>query len=204
MAKPYGHHFVLGDHVGVVGVPGSGKTYLAKRLVASAPRVVFFDPKGEYEDNGEPIGPYEFHADLLEGDYVRWAIQAERFEDGDVVEEFKHVARQVREGSLRHGGVIFVCDELGDYSAGAIKTLKRLHANSHKDGVVTMLVSQRAVDLPLGCRATLTRCYSLLQTHPDDLDRLEREFGHDFRIECEQWKAHDDPVVWQRIRLYDR
>jgi hypothetical protein len=202
MTGPYGRHFKLGDHVGIVGVPGSGKTWLAKRLVAPAPRVVFFDPKGEYEENGEPIFPQDFHAGMLEGEYVRIAIQAERFDDGDVVEEFRHVTRQVREGSLTFGGVVYVCDELGDYSAGSVKALKRIHANGHKDGVVSLLVSQRAVDLPLGCRATLTRCYSLLQTHPDDLDRLEREFGSSFRQACQEWKPHMPPVAWERIRLY--
>lgn len=199
MPGPYGKNLRLGDHVIIVGVPGSGKTYFARKMIASARRVVFFDPHGDYERNAAQLfEPFALTARDLEGDYMRATVLAERSGDVDVADEFRRVAEVVREAE----NLVLVADEVGDYSASAAKTLRALHANGHKQGIVTVLVSQRAVDLPLGTRATATAAYSFLQTHPKDLERLADEFGEDFAAEAASWQPGDPPATWVRPRIY--
>lgn len=194
--------FTIGDHWIIVGVPQSGKTVLALRLVKACRRVVYFDPRAEYEARGEPIKPSDLRSDHFAGEWLRLTIQANRNSEIDPAVEFVHSSRIVRDGARIHGSLVYVCDEIGDYAAGAMRTLRQIHANGHKDGVVSLFVSQRAVDLPLGCRATATRVLSLLQTHPTDLQRLEDEFGPEMRSAAQAWRPYSPPAVWTRPRLW--
>lgn len=195
-----GRHLRQGDHIAIIGIPGSGKTHLAKLMTASAARCVYFDPHGEYDKIATPTDAVTIYA--LAFEHARYAVQADRQEDVPIEDEVKHTVNVTRDAGRQFGPIVLVMDELGSYQAKTQPILRRLHMNGHKDNVVSVLVSQRAVDLPLGCRATLTRVYSLLQTHPDDLDRIEREFGHDFREATEEWRPGDPPAVWERPRLW--
>jgi len=40
-------HIGIDEHVAIFGMTGTGKTYLARRLLAVVPRVIVLDPKGD-------------------------------------------------------------------------------------------------------------------------------------------------------------
>ena len=205
MVNPWGDELRNTDHRLILGVPQSGKTTYAKKVVSSARRVIYFDPQGDFEDTrGARIVTVEDWPakSFFDERYFRLVVQAGRNDEFDVSEEFVYVARRVRE----IGNLVLLADEVGDYNKGkAERALKMLHRNGHKQGIVTVFVSQRAVDIPLGCRATATRVDSFLQDSEEDLDAIRKVYdpgspGYSERVRA--WQPHRPPVTWQRKRLY--
>ncbi len=215
MAAEFGRNLAWGDHVGVVGLQQTGKSTLARALCKGARRVVYVDPKGDYARSVKGaviVRPIDLEA-IVGGDpkaarYMRLVVLVGQDPDVDIADEVRYVARKVREWSVGRGcGIVLVMDELHLYSASASATLRALLANGHgidpkSGGIVTLLVSQRGVDLPLGCRALLTRAYSFRQKHPSDLARLEDEFGAEFREAAETWGAGEQPAYWEQEKFY--
>ena len=212
---PWGANLAWGDHVIVVGLQQTGKSTLARTLTRGARRVIYYDPKGDYARRlGGRRGVLVVRPEEMEGidgaaRYLRVVVLGARDPDVDAADEVRYVVRKVREWSegRRELGIVLVLDELHLYSASAGSTLRSLLASGHGvapeyGGVVSVLVSQRGVDLPLGCRALATRAYSFRQQHPDDLDRLEKEFGADFRAEAKSWQAGEPPAFWEQEKFY--
>lgn len=189
----------LRSHEVILGVPGSGKTTLAKERVRGARRVVFFDPAADYDDQGEVITPGEVRAELRHR-FARLVVAPDP--DADLAETFARVVADCRAAGAESGPLVLVADEVGDYSRGADSVLTRLHRNGHHDGVASILVSQCAVDVPKTCRRTATRVTSLLQVAADDLDALAREYGPDFASAVQGWRPGRPPVVWTLPTLH--
>lgn len=209
MPQPFGDLYDR-SHELVIGVPGSGKTYLTRQRVATARRVVFASPTLDYIDDGELVDVDDLDDDD-EGERLRGAtlrlVMVLGEDDRDPGEDLAALVRYLRRHAPRRGELVLVCDEVGDYgrpgTIGAV-TLERLHRNGHHDGIASILVSQCAVDIPLTCRRTATRVTSLLQTRSEDLAALEREYGRDFRDRVSAWSAGDPPVAWVLPTLYQR
>lgn len=202
----YGPDLERGDHIIVLGVPLSGKTTFAERLVRKARRLLVFDPGGDWESmrGAMVVRPADLDAlPALKDRWFRVVVQAGRDTGYDVAEEFEYTARMARDA----GDLVLVADEVGDYKRGAgERALVAMHRNGHKQGVVTVYVSQRAVDIPLGARATATRVYSFLQDSEDDLAALHESYDPSaphFSDRVRAWKAGDPPVVWKRRQLYN-
>jgi hypothetical protein len=180
------------SHELVLGVPGSGKTRLAVARLASARRVVFFDPTGhDYTEEGEAVTVAELAAELRHR-FARLVVVPGL----DAAADFAATVAACRAAGKEHGGVVLCADEVGDYSRQAADHMTRLHRNGHHDGVASVLVSQCAVDIPLTCRRTATRVACLLQTNSADLDALEQEYGPDFRESVARWRPGDPAAVW--------
>jgi hypothetical protein len=189
------------SHEIVLGVPGSGKTTLARERVATVRRLVVFDPARDYSAEGERMSADDLAADpcALEGTFRRVVVEPE---GDDTADQFMRTVAACREQAPRHGPLVLLADEVGDYAPRAAGALTRLHRNAHHDGVASILVSQCAVDVPLTCRRTATRVTSLLQVASGDLDALAREYGEAFASAVGSWRPGAPPVVWTLPTLH--
>jgi hypothetical protein len=204
VTSPYGQ-LKLGQHWCVMGKPGTGKTTLVQKLVRPARRLVVFDPKGDWSRYPGALTtlPGELrNRELLEPRFLRLVVLAGRSDDFTVAEEFTYAQRRLREGSRAYGGVVLVLEELNRYQQGAVEGLSNLHANGHGDGLVTVMVAQRAAWIPRGCRATASDVLSLLQDDEDDLQELEKDYGADFAERARSWQPHSPPAEWHQAPLW--
>jgi hypothetical protein len=194
----YGH-LEPRSHELKLGVPGSGKTFHAKKRMARTRRAVFFDPTGhDYSSEGELVTIAELEElEVLRPAFARLVVVPGE----DVAGDFEAVVEACR-AARELGGLVLCADEVGDYSQVAAACLTRLHRNGHHDGVASLLVSQCAVDIPKTCRRTATRVASLLQTASADLEALETEYGADFAERVRRWRPGDPPAVWTLPTLY--
>src|ERR1700690_4314944 len=94
--NPWGD-FEPGDRIIILGLPKSGKTYLAGKLTANVPRIVFFDPYHDYKEAGKAT---EISADelienpkILNQSRFRYAVIPN---EDDLDEQFDMVTRIVR------------------------------------------------------------------------------------------------------------
>lgn len=200
----------LPQHRIVLGVPQSGKTTFAAHLIRHARRVVVFDPTGDYESifpAWRVVAPGEL-ADrrVLQGEgkyrILRAIVAAGRDEDYDLADEFVYTVKRCKEAR----DLVLVADEVSLYKSGqALAALRSLHMNGHKWGIVSILVSQRAVGVPLDCRATATHVHSFLQDSEDDLSALSEHYDPShpgYADAVRAWRPGEPPITWQRRRLY--
>lgn len=204
MPGPHGR-LSLPQHRIVLGVPQSGKTTFARSLVLDARRLVVFDPPGDWEDlpHARIVRPGDLRdRALLRGDKVRLVVQAGRDEAFEVGDEFAYVARACRVV----GNMVLVPDEVSLYNRGpGGRALAHLHMNGHKHGIVTVMIAQRMVGIPLDCRATATHVHSFLQDSEEDLATLAEVYDPGcpgFSARVRAWEGGDPPITWRRRPLY--
>lgn len=208
MAQPFGRYLDLPQHRVVLGVSQSGKTTFAWALARSARRVVVFDPTGDYEAlarHARVVTPPELEdrAILAQNEHpVRVIVRAGRDPEYDISDEFVYVYARCRDAR----DLVFVADEVSLYKSGkALRALCSLHMNGHKWGIVSILVAQRAVGVPLDCRANCTHVHSFLQESKEDLDELRAQYDPShpgFGDAVRDWKPGEPPVTWRRRTLY--
>lgn len=195
----------LPQHRIVLGVPQSGKTRFARSIVLDAARLVVFDPAGDWEDlpYARRIYPHELEdRSILRGERLRVVVMAGRDENFDLGDELVYTVRACKEAR----DLVFVADEVSLYNRGpAARALGHLHMNGHKWGIVSVLVSQRMVGIPLDCRATATHVHSFLQDSEEDLTEIRRVYdpgspGYSERVRA--WQPHTPPITWKRRKLY--
>ncbi len=199
MPQPWGQ-LKPTDKVLILGLPTSGKSTLAEKLVSDAHRVCWFDPAGDYSRPGRlTLSPAELERwpQLLDDPHLRLVIEPETEEERDLGAEFKTVSTLVRHAGDKRG-LVLVADEVGDYRAGAEGRINWWFRRGRHHNVATVLVSQVATDIPLKARKLASRVYCLAQEHPGELDALEEVYGHDFRVRVEAWRKYDAPVEWSQ------
>lgn len=201
--RPWGPDLNLPEHRIIIGVPQSGKTTYARKLIARARRVIIFDPGHDYVDmSGADVVTVKEWPKSNYFNESMFRLVVIPTEDYDMVDEFVYTTKRVRE----IGDLVYVCDEVGDYNAGpGARMLRNLHRNGHKQGLVTILVSQRAVDIPLGARATASQVDSFLQDNEQDLEQLHLMYDGSapgFSERVRHWSPGQPPVSWKRKVLY--
>lgn len=190
--NPWGP-FKYFERVMIIGLPMSGKSYLAAKLTKPCPRVVYFDPAKDYAKltGAKSITVDELFDNPAILDQKRFRIAI--IPDSEPEEVLEDVTAIVRAA----GNLVFVLDEVGDYNQGkAGDTLKKLARNGRHDGIVSVYVSQVAVDIPKTVRRLATRVYSFKQVHPHDLKALEEIYGEAFAQRVANLGEHEH-ATWK-------
>jgi hypothetical protein len=178
----------------VVGLSGTGKTTFAKRILAPASRVVYFDPCHDYRDVAVPIRVDELARDasILRASELCISVEPAGADDRELALEVELVIARCREAR----DLVLCLDEVGDYGAAAIKPLSRLARNGRHDGIASVYVTQSAVEIPKVCRRQLTHVFSFLQIDPDDLEALRKRCGDPFVAAVKSWTRGAPPARW--------
>lgn len=185
--KPLGD-FIPGDRIIIIGLPLSGKTYLAAKLTKDVPRIVYFDP---YHDYSEIASAQEITADslienpnILNRNTFRLAVIPD---EDELAMQLEEVCRVVRAA----GNSVFVMDEVGDYKREATVCLEKLARNGRHDGIVPIYISQVAMDIPRTVRRIATRVYSFRQEDIEDIDALRERYGEDYANAVSELPLHE-------------
>jgi len=185
--KPLGD-FRPGDRIIIIGLPLSGKTFLAAKLTANVSRILFFDP---YHDYAQAAGAEEVSADELIENPQRLAQARFRLavipDEADIAMQLEEVIRIARAA----GNLVLVMDEVGDYKRNAQLELEKLARNGRHNGIVPIYVSQVAMDIPRTVRRIATQVYSFRQEDMEDLDALSERYGEKFATEVSTLKLHE-------------
>lgn len=196
--QPWGDELNAGDREIIIGLPGDGKTTLAEGLLASAWRSVTFTP--DEEDFRLPgrlvvtVAELERWPRLLAEPHLKLAVEPRDLSGEGLAREVTALV----ELAFKARNLILVLDEVGDYRRQAEHSLNRLMRRCRKKGVVPVLISQVATDIPLTCRRVATRVRCLGQHERSELKALGDEYGDTFAAMVAAWKRFEPPVTWRR------
>jgi hypothetical protein len=187
-ANPRGP-FREGERLIVIGLPMSGKTTLAAELTKDCPRLAFITTM---QDDARMFKALPIPAETFLDDpkqfvgraRFRVAVVMDAGAEAEQLAAILHVMRAA-------GDCVVVLDEVGDYKQKAELELVKLARNGRHNGIVSVYISQMAVDIPKGVRRLATRVYSFQQYHPHDIDALDEIYGEDFAIAVRNSRGHD-------------
>lgn len=196
-----------GQHIGIFGVTGTGKTEFLKRLLeqlrAQGRRIVALDCKNELSVLGRPrshtqVGPLRFRwltAQVAQQPAVLLNVQLElavvpdEFTTRKCARTFQLLASLLKaigeEG--RDLKTVLVLEEVQLWADDVKKLLEEVATVWRDFGVTLILVSQRPAGIPIDARAQLQEIYSFAQSEPADIEAL--------RLRC----ALTDPTYHERV-----
>jgi len=181
-----------------MGLPRYGKTTLVRsKLTATAPRVYWHDITGhDYIGPGRiacTIDELEAHPEWWEETVIRVVVVCQAPGDPDVIKD--EVLRLIRVVAQTRNCVV-VFDEVQAHERRTEHALNGLFARGNHFGIVPILCSQRATDIPLGARVNASDVYCFGQHHPKELKALYDCYGDLFAAACNRARKGDAPVHW--------
>jgi hypothetical protein len=181
------------DRIGVFGQTGTGKTEYVKRelltpLLASNVRVLALDVKDELSIRGRPRGntavgplPYRWTAsqvayqpEVLADPALRLAVVPDELTPKKCARAFKLLAQSLK--FLAEDGhrlrTVLVLEETQFWARHEEDLLEAVATMWRDYDVSLVLVSQRAVGVPISARAQLNQLVSFAQTEPADIEAI--------------------------------
>lgn len=158
----------------VVGVTGTGKTFLAKELVSKVPRLLVVDPLCEWGDVTVMCFDWETVLEECRQDRFRISICI----DENPREILDFACRIARDEEVGH--CVLVVDELslffrrGEEASESIQGVVRF---GRRENVSLMLISQRSYDCPIDLRSQLSDIFAFRSHEPRDIQALGQMVG---------------------------
>ncbi len=189
-----------GVNIFVAGQTGSGKSFLVKRWIDQADRLIVYLPKREDADYP---GVY-FDGLACERDpFLRfWAYTKERCNKFRLVyrpadkfdaDEFDRLCRLV----YACGDCVFVAEEIASYLSSRIfqsvdryKGIKNLLTAGRTRGVTCYWLTQRCFGIPREVTSEARDAYLFRLQEPADLDYVQDRFGIEARLKVEQLQPY--------------
>ena len=182
------------DKLVILGKSGSGKSSLTKALIRSIPRVVIFDPKGEYAAphvirGATPKDLYRYIDGRKrfcvsykpESERARRALEARSPEKnrGKRMSLIEREFDQVSWGVFVVGSLTFVAEELDQCctSAWAGPKFGKLLRQGRTRGVEMICISRRPTEIPKDVTANMTQMVIFNSSEPGDMDYFRRRLG---------------------------
>lgn len=174
-----------GRNIFVCGRTGSGKSFLVKRAVANAERLVVYLPKRE---DGEYVGVYFDAWDGEHSAFYRAWLESHRQggryhliyrpEDAFDPAAFDRLCM----GVYHAGECTFVAEDLAGYvneRSGLGAGFKTLLTAGRTRGVTTYLVTQRPYRIPREVTSQAREAYLFATHEPNDVAYIKEAFGVD-------------------------
>jgi len=198
----------------VLGLPRYGKTRLVRdTLTADCTRVIYHDVIGhDYYAPGRlplSITELEAHRYMLDDEFVKLVVIARDAGDPDSLTD--EVGRIIDLIYPRPGRMVVVFDEVGRHHRKSEKILNSIFATGNHFGIVPILCSQKATDIPLGTRITASDVYSFGQHHPKELGALYDCYGDIYASKvailhrgdsCVHWRESEREQWWSEKARY--
>jgi len=176
------------DRALVLGITGAGKSYYAMHnIVKPAPRVVVFDPHGEYADACDldevSLGELLEEPALLTYADVRLAVVPDEWDEPrELAEALKDLSRVLKRTAVDERDpkapvTLLVIEECGVMRPYADGTLAMLATQARHWKMPLVLVAQRAVQIPPNARDQASRIVTFRQKSADDVDALAARIG---------------------------
>jgi hypothetical protein len=190
-----------GERHVLMGVSGTGKTTLVKRLTAEAFRCLWFDPEGEYAAPGRlvvKVAELERWPGLLVDPHARIVVEPTDDDPEAMAEDVGALCSLLLH--FKRLPMVVVFEELGDYGRlpAAEKGLSRLWKKGRKRGLVPLACSQVATDIPLHVRKQATDAWVTSQDHAGEIAEVERIYGPQMAERARSWQRWQPPAHWRR------
>lgn len=164
--------------IAVLGRKGSGKTYLARKMVENVTRLIVFDPQAEFTSCGvvihDRLSLVEYITEVGAGSF-RIVYQPQFQVRGDedlILVEFSFLCRVV--GRLKN--LVFVIDEF-DRCIGRDYTMKNLIQTGRHSGISIIATTIRYTDATRDFTAQADTIISFQCTEPGDVRYFRDRFG---------------------------
>jgi hypothetical protein len=185
-----------GVNIFIAGQTGSGKSYLVKKAIDQADRLIVYLPKREDTDYPGVV----FDGLACERDpFLRfWAYSKDRvgkfrlvYRPGDKfdADEFDRLCRLV----YACGDCVLVAEEIASYlssrifqSVGRYQGIKNLLTAGRTRGVTCYWLTQRCFGIPREVTSEARDAYLFRLQEPADLDYVQDRFGLEARLKVEK------------------
>lgn len=194
-----------GVNIFIAGQTGSGKSYLVKKAIDQAERLIVYLPKRE--DCDYPGVYFDGLADERESFLRFWAYskgRANKFRliyrpaDKFNTDEFDRLCRLV----YACGDCVFVAEEIASYlssrifqSVGRYQGIKNLLTAGRTRGVTCYWLTQRCFGIPREVTSEARDAYLFRLQEPADLDYVQDRFGLESRLCVEKIEPYQH-VHW--------
>lgn len=164
----------------IVGKTGSGKTYLARKLMRQENRLIVLDPMGDWATVTQVVPSWKALAREVREPLFRVSLLPEEEEVLSNPIQFVDTLIAIsRDRSV--GNCTVVIDELSLYFDRGVKAPRSLQGAmrfGRRQGLSMVLISQRAMDCPIDIRSQLTDVFAFTSHEKADIEYLGNIIGN--------------------------
>jgi len=163
----------LGEHICFCGTTGSGKSYLAQRMLEFYGRYFVFDTHGSIQlpDSVKVSNPTNLRKKLVGFDKIRY-VPALDYRTRDWYNE---VIRKLMLDKAGKGRIIYIDEifHLG-YGPSFPDWLSRGISTARQRKTSVWVASQRPMNIPMAILTEATKIYCFYLAYEDDIDKLSK------------------------------
>lgn len=152
----------------IFGKTGSGKSYLAKRILEPETRLIVFDPKEEYSGLVvETFGEFLYYFEDEPRENFRIVC---RFRDAEDYDRAATACFALKNLTL----VLEECELfLSSYDLNSTLPINQIISHGRHDRISVVAIGRRPSEIPVRIRAQCTSIVTFKQTEPRDLQFLQ-------------------------------